>query len=83
MNEDIKYITVYAASKILGKSSNIILEGSKESILIINEAIDSSKNLYDVLRGDNSSMKDVQVCLDQKKKATHKFKKKFGMPWPL
>ena len=83
MNENIKYITAYAASKILGKSSNVVLEGSEESLLIINEAIDSSKKLYDMLRKDNSSMIDVQACLDQKKKATYKFKKKFGMPWPL
>lgn len=83
MSHDIKYITAYAASKILGKTSNIILEGSKESITIIDEAVDSSKNLYDMLKNDDSSMADVQKCLAQKKKATYKFKEKFGIPWPL
>ena len=41
MNQNIKYITIYAANKILGKPSNVVLEGSEESLLIINEAIDT------------------------------------------
>jgi hypothetical protein len=73
-----------AASKyILGENINIDIKGKKEQLVCLNQLLDVSKNLYESLNDNTTSLKEIMSIVENKKQLSDRFEKITGIKWKL
>ena len=72
-----------AAAYILGKTSNVKLQGSKEKLLATKQVLEASRALYTELNSENASLSQVTKLLEEKRIASSKFTQITGINWLL
>jgi hypothetical protein len=72
-----------AASYIMGSSSGVKLNGSREKIAVTKNVLEASKKLYSALNHPQASLKKVSILLERKRKASKEFRQVTGINWLL
>jgi len=72
-----------AAAYILGKKSNIKIQGSSNRITVTKKIIVASKDLYEGLNDPNSTLESITRLLEAKREASVGFQQVTGIRWLL
>lgn len=72
-----------AASYIMGNSTGIKLQGSKQRIAATKNILEASKDLYNELNSPEASLEKVSSLLQKKRKASKEFQQVTGINWLL
>ena len=83
MNTNMKILTAAVAAHILGKKTNIKLEGSRNRVMVVKDVINASRNLYEAMNHPSASLSNIRLHLLEKSTAAKKFKAEFNQNWPL
>jgi len=71
------------ASVVLGESKQVRIHGDKTKKDALQEAIASTKVLYDALNKNDIGLNSVVSMIEQKRRSARKFERAFGFPWIL
>jgi hypothetical protein len=71
------------ARYIKGDISQIRLRGNKDDCILFATALKESRNLFEKLNEDNTSVSNVMNALTKKREATRKLSRHVGFAWPF
>ena len=78
-----KRLFAAVASVILGESKQVRIRGDKTKKDALQEAVASTKVLYDALNKSDAGLDSVLSMIEQKRLSAHRFERAFGFPWIL
>ena len=81
--EELRSFHAAAASYIMGNSTGIKLQGSKQRIVATKNILEASKSLYAELNSPDASLEKVSFLLEKKRKASKEFQQVTGINWLL
>ena len=82
-NKDLKKLHAAAAAYIVGKKTNVRIEGSPERVQATTRVIHATKELYEGLKDKDRSLNEISVLLDKKRDEQANFTKVTGLLWLL
>jgi hypothetical protein len=80
---NMKILAAVSAAHVLGKKTDIKLEGSRKRVNIVRNVINASRDLYESMDHSSANILEVKRCLAKKSEAAKKFRNEFGHRWPL
>tara|TARA_B100001142_G_scaffold51138_1_gene48518 strand:+ start:108 stop:359 length:252 start_codon:yes stop_codon:yes gene_type:complete len=83
MKNDLNTLNVSIARYILGEQSGISITGSKDRVDAFCDTARHSKNLYEALNKENTSLSDILTLIQMKKESARRFKDVTGLSWRL
>ena len=72
-----------AAAYILGKKSNIKIQGSSERIAATRKVVGASRALFQELNNSSATLRSVTKLLEAKRQASDNFQQVTGIRWLL
>jgi len=82
-NEKKNRLLIESVRYITGNQKNLKVKGPTPFVNAYKEAIKASRNLYEALHNDKSSLKDIETLVEIRNKAGIKFQKITGTRWPF
>lgn len=78
-----KKLFAAVASVILGESKQVRISGDVIKRDALQEAVASTKVLYDALNKSDTGLDSVVSMIEQKRRSAQRFERAFGFPWIL